>query len=382
MKTIAFMPKIPEMPMKLTADIKSAVRTMALTRKIEADLASGMSIENVLASHLPATDKDTVLEAARQLEKGISDVYGSLGDKVDNRWITEKLNEGMLNLDGTERVKYLKNMVEATAGADLSKEIRERIDAVDENANEEDLAFLIDVANGAITRRTDILCRASVQAMNSSLNKIDRKTVRALTEAGVEKAKAYAAACYLLNQCGENPWCTGEATMEDKDPYAIGAIAAANIEASKIMTLFYHGKITLDVLKLKLQSLFRSVITFVCRHTVRAAAKVIQIVIFAKVAVTTVEFLFDSLMIGPWVAIIGGSLIALFVATKVITTQDLVDIMNAAWHGIKAAWNAAKNLLNRLLTGAIESAEADEEEEEDEDEAAESEEYADEDATL
>ena len=96
--TMYYMPSIPEMPKQLFAEIKSAVKTMALTHQIEAELADGRPIEAILASHLPSQDAEKNHADAELIEKGIYDVYGSLNDQKDEEWTAQQINMGMNGL--------------------------------------------------------------------------------------------------------------------------------------------------------------------------------------------------------------------------------------------------------------------------------------------
>lgn len=369
--TMYYMPSIPEMPKQLFAEIKSAVKTMALTHQIEAELADGRPIEAILASHLPSQDAEKNHADAELIEKGIYDVYGSLNDQKDEEWTAQQINMGMNGLQEADRIRYLKNIVALTCGSELDLETRCRIDAVDEYADEEERAFLVTTANDAIRHHADILCRSSVQTMNTALHRLGWETVRSLEDAGIEQAKAYAVACYLMNQCGEDPWCTGQKDIADQDPYHVGAIAAANIESSKLMVLRYRGKIALDTLRGKLQSLFTRVITFVSEHWAIAATIAVQGLIAFKLFDWSLDFmtlhwdvlgkLLFKLHMGPWEVIVGGAVLSLLVSTKVISVQDVTNVLNAVWNAVKNAWNWAREQLHQLVS---ENADQDEDDDE------------------
>lgn len=342
---------ILNIPNGITKEVKSAVKTMSLTHAIQKDLAEGETLESILAARLPSTAVDKISEDAALIRAGIDSVYTAAAEEIDEQWVIQHLNGAMSDLDNVQRVKYLQNLISIFPKERfLDTDVLERVYALDsaECASDADVEFLLNAVRECIANDASILGRSSVQAMNRAMPNLDKSVVHELSQAGVETAYAYAAACYIMNQCGEDPWSTGE-SVAAQPAYTIGAIAAANIESSCLMSLYYAGKIRLNVLKNKLVSLFQSVIAFVAAHFARAIAVGLQISTGLGAAIWYLRFLLKVLHFGPWIALIGAAVLAYLTATKFVTTQDYEDLVNTVWSIVKAAWDWVKDLFHKVF---------------------------------
>lgn len=352
MENIINLETINSLPQDVCADVKSSTKTMLLTRRIHKLMDNGASLESAIAAQLPAADPKSIHDAAEQLAAGVDSVYTSMQDNVDEKWISRHLNNVLLNLDNTKRAAYLNNFISLAPAGSVDEAAMAKVNTLIDAAEitEKDIAFLVETAQNAISGNAGVLMRRSVQAMDKVMHLLPKEAVADLTNTGVDTAKAYAAACYVLKQCGENPW-NPDGNIAEQTTYMIGAAAATNIEGSKLMALCYTGKINLTILQEKLTHLFKAVITFICEQTVRAIAVGLQIAGGMALATWIADILFFTIGLGLWTSILGSVAVSVFVFTKVFTTQDYVDVLNEAWRLVKLVWNGVKGLWNKVFHG-------------------------------
>lgn len=344
------METISRLPLTLSQEIKSAVKTVHLAHRVSGKMEDGATVEEVVGSYLPLTDPQKLHEDMENLKNGVNSVYTSLDETVDEQWVSQHLNHAMTDLNNRDRVKYLANIIEMAPAGSLDRESMDKVEAIQDAGEftDEDVAFLVKVTQEVLSGHAGALKRSSVMAMDHSMHLLPKDAVKELMNAGADTALAYGAAYYVLAQCGETPW-GADGGMVEKLPYCMGATAAANIEGSRLMALYYAGKIRLTVLTEKLKSLYETVITFVCEHTMHAVAMGMQAASGVVILPIVLNFLYYTLHFGPWVAIIGSAALTLFAVTKLVTTQDYVDMLNSAWNFVERAWAACKSAWRVLL---------------------------------
>ena len=343
---------VKEAPTNVCANAKNAAKTVHLTRKIERLIADGAGLEAAVASLLPMSDPGTIHADMRQLTDGVDAVYDNMDEAVSEDWLVQHMNETMAPLDNPARAAYAANLLELAPAQSVDPAVKERIAQIREQdeITGADVGFIAGVVRDAFSEDAGILTRSTVAAMESVMHELPPEYVRELGDAGREKAVAYAAACYVMNQCGENPW-SADHDIAQQQPYTVGVIAAANTESSRLMYRYYEGKIRLTVLKEKLKALYQNAVTFVTNHTALAIAIGLQVVIGLTMYCELAMLFMYALHIGPWISAIGAAVLSGVTMTKVLTTQRLEDLVNAAWDLAKKAWDACSRALRSLFSG-------------------------------
>lgn len=356
----------------MCSGVRSAVKTTFLAYRIRRQVENGLSMEEVVQGYLPASDEEKIREAVEQMEAGVADVYGAMDEEVNEQWIEQHLNVSLGKLSVADRVSHLMNIIDLVDSGSITEDAREKVDEIrhKDTVTDEDAAVLLDVAKRVIPGSAGVLKRGSVQAMDKSMHVLPKETISEISTIGVDTAKAYAAACYILQQKKDKPW---NVDVKDQLPYAIGTTAAANIESSRLMALYHSGKIKLAVLHERLQKLFTVVITLVSDHITHVFAVGLQALVIAKMTAVIFRFLVTRLYFGPWVSLIGAAVVSLYTGTRIITTQDFTDMLNTVWRVVRTVWSQIRNMFASALHLQDddiyqEIEDEDEEEEEDEDE--------------
>ena len=230
------------------AAIGSSIETMNLTRKIARELKNGSDPESVVRERLPGTDPKVIHEELQMLVKGVEGTYQSLNRATDGEWFERHLNSKLGKLSNDRRFAYLKNLISLFPQGTLDEETLSRIQNMDiNNISNDDVTFMLNATRECNKTNASIIARSAVRALDNNLNSVTAEFAQELSESGVHTATAYAAACYVLNRSGKSPWSSGD-NVANEDPYTIGAVAAANVEKSKLISAYYHLKITKEKL--------------------------------------------------------------------------------------------------------------------------------------
>lgn len=345
MENIMTMEEVRNLPQNMCEAAKNAAKTMLLTRKIHKMLEQGDDLATVITRCLPLMDPARIHKDAEQMEAGVRDAYASMNEDVDETWIEEHLNKALVNLTNKERVVYLSNLANMAPAESMDEEKAEKIAAVraKDAATDADISFLVDVVKDAVKENAGILSRSSMIAVDKAMHLISEEVVSEFTEVGVETARAYAAASYIMNECGETPW-SAEGMTINQVPYIVGADAVANVESSKLMALYWSGKLKLTVLCEKLEKLIKIVTTVACAYMVHVKVTTILVGPIVEILI-----LFGGLYFGPWAVVIGSVVIATVLSFKLISYEFCEECVNDLWRLVKEAWNGVKNVWNALF---------------------------------
>lgn len=338
------MDKFAQIPENLVADIRSNAKTLMLSHSIREELRDGMALEKVLAGYLPNMERKTLENAAQCLSDGVQSVYTSMEEEVDAKWVKQHLNKRMVNLKNKERVTYLGNLITAvrTAYPDIQMDAS-AVRTVNTLCNAEDntdadVSAMLDLTGTIIWEHAGMIRRQSVAAMEKRLHKLDHETIISQVSSGMDSAIAYAAACYIAQQCGDLTKINKQ-DASDMPPYLIGVAAASGIESSKLMELYSTGKITMAALQSDLEKLFTSALVFVCDHVVLTIAIGMQIVLSINLFNMLLPLMAEWLFFSPVLIVLATAGISVFVSTQLVTTRDFVDVINMVWNLAKSLWN-------------------------------------------
>lgn len=387
------MDTLRQIPESLAADIRSSVKTLNLSHSIYAQLKEGMALENILTGYLPNMERKTLEDTAQCLSDGVQSVYTSMGEEVDGKWVKQHLNKRMVDLNDKERVTFLGNLITAVRTAypdiqmdDSAVRTMNMICSAEDNT-EADVAVMLDLTGTMISEHAGLLRRQSVAAMEKRLHKLDHETVASQVSSGLDSAIAYAAACYITQQCGELT-TVNKQDASNMPPYLIGVAAAAGIESSKLMELYSTGKIAMAALQSDLEKLFTSALAFVCDHVILTIAVGMQVVLAVNLFDMLLPLMTELLYFSPVLIVLATASISIFASTQLITTRDFVDVINLVWNLAKSLWNKLfGNQESEIqsvpaIVDASVTAVEDENAEEDEDEDAEEEDEAEQEEGL
>ena len=336
-----------KLPVNAAKSTVSAVKTAALTHEIHKELGAGKSIFDVLCEKLPMSDTDATAKAAEDLEKGVDDAYKS--QEADGQSVTQILNHGMMNLTADQKIRYLRNIVAivpADALSETAQAAAKKLDGGDKLSEDETNA-LIEAAEGVVDEHAGVLATASFRVMSDGLEKLPSEFVAQMANCSRDTARAQAAACYILSQCGEDPWLGGQ-NAGDMTPYDIGVSATAGVESSKLMYAKMSGQVTAEKLRVGIRNIINRAIALITSNWLRAVAFGIQVVTAFKLF----DLIFSILWLvhfGPVLTAILSGFLAVAIVKHGLKNEELVDALKILGHAAKAAFDRVKAFVMRVF---------------------------------
>lgn len=355
---------IKQNSMNLMSDIRGGVETMVLSKNIKKEMEEGASLAEILHKHLPTVDLEVIQEDAASLEKGVGKVYKAKDEEVDASWVKSHLNDRMADMDEKERVTFLSNLITAERAMhpdiELEEEALELMESLKtaEACTAEDVDVLVNLANSVLKEHAGMLTQISWKAMEKRMHKLDHELIEENIGFGEEVSIAYAAACYIQQQCGKAVKMNKE-DKTDLPTELLGSAAAASVESSYLMQQYCRGRITKKVFFDKLERLYTAVLTFVCEHKIGVA---VQAVLTVVVFVALFSLISEILYISPILRILGAAVISVWITTQGITTKDIEDALNAVWDAATNIWENIKSAYKKTIAGFKGNADADVEE--------------------
>lgn len=363
MNTINFS-EIKELPKGLSKMVCDNVMIMRNTAEFHKALKAGSSIEMIVSQLLPFVEKGTVEEDVKELLDGIGDFYKSLDVEVDDNWLSAHMNEKLAHLPNIKRVRYLDGIISAEIAAYpdtvVEEELLQRLYELrdEEDCNDEDVKLVCSITEKVLDHHAGILARQSLITMEKYLKELDPAVIEEQIMNGKDWAISYAAACYVAQKCG---YYTQDDSNTDIPARLIGAEAAANLEASKLMKMYSVGKITKVVFLGKIKKLFKTVLTFVGEHIVEAVALGLQGALIIYAFLFLLPLIGKLLYFSPILLLITTSVVAYLLGTKVVTTNDFVNMINTCIDIVKAGWECCKGLWHKFMAHISSTEEAEEE---------------------
>lgn len=342
---------------KAGREVRNGIKSILLAKEIRKELKEGISLEDAVSKRIPVLDGKSVAEDVRQLQKGVRSMYDSMGQTVDADWARQRLNKALTGLDNQRRVAYLGNVIAAVTAAypevaldEEAAHALEKILAAEENTDE-DVEFLMEMAQDVLPKFGALLQRSSVSAMMKHLHKVDHGKVESRIQSGEESVTIYAAACYVMQKCGEL-WEIDGKPGGNMPAFALGVAAAASVESSRLMELYCAGKMTLQTLTEKLRTLYTAAAGCAFEGIIRflaiSAYGVIGVAL-AVVLIEILELLGAFLFFSPILIIIGVFVIAFGLEYEAFTVKDCEDVILAAWDILKSGWDAVRNLWHKIV---------------------------------
>lgn len=247
-------------PKNVQGTITSAIQTTNMTNMVRQDMEAGRSPAEVLKDRLPAQanlNSEALEIAAEQICKGVEAFYQAKDSKLTGSDLNKYMDERMNNMTDLQRAKFLLGLLamapEETVTGDELQRVTTLRDA--ESVSGEDVAFLTQLTQKALSGTAGVLARSTVDAVAGSIGKLDADHLKAFADMGPEMAKAYGLACYIEAKIGHTPWGKDSEKLTG-NPYEIGLAAANGVESSKLLALYAKGKLTKEVLEEKLNVLF------------------------------------------------------------------------------------------------------------------------------
>ncbi|MDE7242618.1 MAG: hypothetical protein K2O18_01390 [Oscillospiraceae bacterium] len=340
------------------SEVRYGVKGVWLSKKILKDLEAGTPLEDAILSRVPTLDAQLVRDDAQALLDGIQSLYDTIQHDVDSVWVEQQINKSLSDLDVEKRVAYLRNAVAAvtvsypdiTLDEDASA-ILARVSSVEEHSDA-DVQDLLGIMGSVLPQFGELLQRSSTTAMLDRLHKMDHVDVEDQAAFGVNAVTAYAAACYVMQKCGEPLTVNGR--REEMSAFSLGAAAAASVESSKLMELYSAGRITLGVLAKKLKNIFTAAATYTFSsmiHFLSAAAYAVSIAAVAEVFLAVFIILGAFLYFSPFWLIAGSLALSAFLITSAFSIEEYEAVVEGAWDLLKSLWSKIKELWNDLTAG-------------------------------
>lgn len=334
-------------------DILSAARTMYLTKTLQNEMKKGVALEDALRTRLPAMDRDKLHADSVQLQNGVDSLYASQATLVDESWIEQQLDIKMDDINLEHRAKYLLNVLSLQTTVNVCEADCTRLNELREakTYTEEDVAFLLKTSKACLYEDAGVLSRSAVGAMmKADMAHMTPDMVQELAEAGKDTAIAYAAACYILHQKGETSM--GLDKQENCSAYDMGLMAASNIETSRVMSLYYTGKITLDTLSVRVKEIFTAAWTLFKANIAHVIATGLQFGAGLYMFLWLTGFFGRVLMFGPVVAVVGAAALSVLTVTKLFNIKDFEDLVNGViiiFSGVcEVVFNLFHSIFDRL----------------------------------
>lgn len=337
-----------------TKDISGTMKTLKLARKIYKELEAGKSMEEVISERLPKKDVRAIQRDSKLLDEGVTSVYQAKNEEIDETWLEQRLNASMVDLTEKERVRYLGNLIHAVKTA--YPDIQLDADGLDEmyalceaeECTKEDVSMVLGLAEEALEGHAGLLKRQSVAAMNKRLYQLDHKTIEQQINSSEDRARAYAAACYIQQQCGEQMNVDGQ-DISGFPARLLGVAAATSIESSKLMEWYSVGKINLHVLQEKLKQLFLSAFTFVYEHVAKGGAYILQGLTACAIFAVLLPIMSYLLFFSPILIVLGTAALTYYAAAKFVTTSDFEHMIDAVLRFAKSLWKKCKGQWDKLF---------------------------------
>lgn len=344
---------VVSLPKNACEDVVGAARTMFMTKLVRDDVAAGMSYKEVLYDRLVATANarpKTLDDAAEQMTKAVDDYFAQKDKELSAEDLGEYMNEKMNNMTDSQRVKFLLNLLAMAPRELVSEEEMARVtlirDAQEVAAG--DVDFLTQLTLKALSGTAGVLTRTAVEAMDKSLVRLREDAVEQFAGTDAEMAKAYAIACYIEAQSGHKPWGKDSQKLAG-NPYEIGLAAAHGVETSKLMVLYAKGKVTLEVAKQKMASLFETAVHLLAKSVMDQLVFALELGVFGMTGYWAASLLFNVVGLNFLFATVGGSLAGAYFAFRICTEEDYTSFIEGMWYNVKSIWSGVKSLWVKIF---------------------------------
>ncbi len=341
---------------KIPANFSKSVRCFALAAQIRGELEDGTSLDDILTALLPGLDAGRAQEDANLLREGIRSINDALKVEVDTGWVTSQILDAMITLDNKERVIYMSNLLTAVTRVfpevkvddETAGVIQGMVDA--ETNSEEDVKLLLNDVVGQILPELGVLLRkATVSCVVKSGRKINSEQIDNAINFGETFTEAYAAARYVQLKRGDY----GE-TASAIPAFTVGSSTATTLEASKLVSLYASGKLSLRRLEEKLTALYTAAVTFVRENALDMLSRLTYVTLAGAGGVVILMGLLVlgiCLQIDLFAILLGSFALTAILFGEVITYEDVNKVISAAWEGMKNLWDHIKTIW-KTFTGS------------------------------
>ena len=303
-------------------NIRRSVKCYALAADIRKELDGGADLKNILQERVQCLDEAAAEADAERLVDGIRSFNTAKEVEVDTEWVRRQLNSALSSLDNKERVLYLSNVIFAVTAAfpnvKVDEETRDRINsmAAAEENSDEDVSDLTGVVNDVLPEVGTLLQKATTGSVTKRLHKVNSEQLLEIIGAGENFVTAYAAARYVQVRTGVYGF-----DHSDASAFTVGAASASGVESSKLVHMYFSGKITLEVLAERLRSIYTAAATVISAHAVRLMSRTAFAALGGSAVLFGFLFLLLGLRVDLFVALFASGAIASLFFGEVITVE-------------------------------------------------------------
>ena len=281
------------------------------------------SMEQVLSEQLPAEDADQLKAVARELYKGIDDMYASLDSQVSDEQVKARLNKALADRSMDERGKYLVNLLNCSAVAnstDLEEEPRWQQLKDAENFQKEDVDLLLNMVSRTIDNHAGFMARQEFLVAERALDNHSPDLLEKQMNSGKDYAAAYAAANYITSR--------QPGAQDTRTACAMGQQAAHAVESCHILALYHCGKLRMEEAMPKLKALAKELLVQAVALTFRVTGSVL-------LGMIVYDLFFGFGLTDPillMIAAVSYGALVFFACTQ----DEMVEMVLGIWEGCKA----------------------------------------------
>jgi len=309
------------------------LKQLVLANQLQKELAD-KPLEQVLTSHLPASDQAQLKTAAEDIHRGVEESYSGLDEKVTDAWKEAHLNSALDGRNCNEKGEYLIKLLDCAAAVNPGDEDPRLVQLREADSyQEQDVNELMDMVVRRIDNSAGFLARQEFFVMEQALERLPAATVEAQMNSGPAYAEAYAAAMYITNKQSD--------AAQKASPYQMGLLAANSVESSHLLALYHYGKLRLEDLMSKVREMAERMLTLSTKVMLQALALGIRV----GLAYVAGDWLYSFLMA---MAITNtGVLLLIPIGLAVLVFLDYPQ--EEAVEDLTAIWNGVKRFVERIV---------------------------------
>lgn len=325
-----------------TAALKvNKLREVVQANQLHKELET-MTLEQVLAKHLPASDPAQLKTAADDMLHAINESYQGMGKQVTRDWVAEQFNSVLGGRSSEEQGRWLVNLLQCSEKVNpdtLQGNSRWQELQNAESFQAQDVAELMEMAHDCLDDNASFMARQEFHVMEGILDRLPYEVVDAQINSGADYAAAYAAAMYIQNQKSTEHDPSGELKPT---AYELGLLAVNSVESSRLLAQYHLGKVRLEEAIPRLQALAKRMLTLAGKALLQVLAVGLRLGI-AYVAGHTAMAAMITLGVVSTTAL---WVVPTLVATLTFLSFTQEEVVNE----ITTVWNWVKSIVNRALS--------------------------------
>lgn len=316
------------------------LQTVLLANSLHKDLKT-LSLEQVLAKRLPASDPAQNKTAADDMQRAVDEFYEGVDTKVTEDWMVTQLNSALTGRSFNEQGQWLVNLLRCSEKLkpDTLQDNSRWCELQDaETFDGQDVTDLMNMARACLNENAGFMARHEFRVMEQILGQLPYEVVSAQINSGADYAVAYAAAMYIQSQqVSQDSSDTPQPTA-----YELGLLAANSVESSHLLAQYHFGRVRLEEAMPRLLDQAKRVLTLAGKALLQILAFGVRLEIGRLTGYSTM-----AIMIHFGVA----STTALWVVPLLVATLTVLSFsQEEVVQEITNVWNLAKSLLNRVVS--------------------------------